>query len=103
MVSMNHLSKEEVDRVMELVRAVVENDDYSQDKMEVIFKLSKVEGEKFLECRDHPAQKNQVNFELDLDNGIRFFDPFNFYTKGIYKDIDGWSRWTIENLKEPWT
>ena len=103
MVSMNHLSKEEVDQVMELVRDVIENDDYGPEKMESIFKLSKVEGEKFLECRNHSAQQNQVNFELDLENGIRFFDPFNFYTKGIYKDIDGWSRWTMENLKEPWT
>ncbi len=103
MVSMNHLSKEEVDQIMVLVRDVIESNDYSPENMGEIFKLSKVEGEKFLECRNHPAQQNQVNFELDSGNGIRFFDPFNFYTKGIYKDIDGWSRWTMENLKEPWT
>ena len=103
MVSMNHLSKEEVDQVMGLVLNVIENDDYSPDKMGEIFKISKVEGDNFLECRNNPAQQNQVNFELDLETGIRFFDPFNFYTKGIYKDIDGWSRWTMENLKEPWT
>ena len=103
MVSMNHLSEEEVNQIMMLVRDVVEKNDYSPGKMEEIFKLSKVEGKKFLECRDHPTQKNQVNFELDQENGVRFFDPFNFYTKGIYKDIDGWSRWTMENLQEPWS
>ena len=103
MVSMNHSSKESVEKVMALVRDVVGNDDYSPEKMGEIFKLSEVDGEKFLECRIHPVQQNQVNFEIDPENGVRFFDPFNFFTKGIYKDMDGWSRWTMENLKEPWT
>ena len=103
MVSMNHLSEEEVNQIMMLVRDVVEKNDYSPGKMEEIFKLAKVEGKKVREGRDHPTQKNQVNFELDQENGVRFFDPFNFYTKGIYKDIDGWSRWTMENLQEPWS
>jgi hypothetical protein len=48
-------------------------------------------------------QAQQVNFEIDESKGIRFFDPFNFYTQGIYKDMDGWSVWTIDNLKEPWS
>ena len=103
MVSMNHLSKESVEKVMGLVHEVVESDDFSSEKMGEIFNLSEVDGEKFLECRNHPVQKSQVNFEIDPENGIRFFDPFNFFTKGIYKDMDGWSRWTMENLKEPWT
>tara|TARA_B100000686_G_C16622727_1_gene880127 strand:+ start:293 stop:604 length:312 start_codon:yes stop_codon:yes gene_type:complete len=103
MVSMNHLSKESVRKIMILVQEVVKNDDYSSEKMGEIFKLSEVDGEKFQESRNHPIQQNQVNFEIDPENGVRFFDPFNFFTKGIYKDMDGWSRWTLENLKEPWT
>ena len=103
MVSMNHLSKESVGKVMKLVKYIVENNDYSPEKMGEVFSLSEVDGENFLECKNHEIQKNQVNFEIDLENGIRFFDPFNFFTKGIYKDMDGWSRWTMENLKEPWT
>ncbi len=102
-MKMNHLSQERVEEIMEKVRDVVDNNDYSPEKMGEIFKLSEVEGETFLECKNHPIQKDKVNFELDPENGIRFFDPFNFFTKGIYKDVDGWSRWTMENLKEPWT
>ena len=103
MVSMNHLSKENVEKIMTLVKDVVQNEDYSPEKMGEMFNLSEVDGKKFQECKSHPIQNNQVNFEIDLENGVRFFDPFNFFTKGIYKDMDGWSRWTIENLKEPWT
>jgi hypothetical protein len=102
-MKMNHLTQEQVEEIMEKVRDVVDTDDYSPEKMGVIFDLSDVEGDNFLECKNHPAQNDKVNFELDPENGIRFFDPFNFFTKGIYKDVDGWSRWTMENLKEPWT
>jgi hypothetical protein len=102
-MKMNHLTQEQVEEIMEKVRDVVDTDDYSPEKMGVIFDLSNVEGNNFLECKNHPAQNDKVNFELDSENGIRFFDPFNFFTKGIYKDVDGWSRWTMENLKEPWT
>jgi hypothetical protein len=102
-MKMNHLTQEQVEEIMEKVRDVVDTNDYSPEKMGVIFDLSDVEGDNFLECKNHPAQNDKVNFELDLENGIRFFDPFNFFTKGIYKDVDGWSRWTMENLKEPWT
>ena len=103
MVSMNHLSKEIVEQIMKVVRDVIASGDYSPDKMEEIFKLSGVEGEKFIECKNNPVQADKVNFEMNEENGIRFFDPFNFFTQGIYKDVDGWSRWTMENLKEPWT
>ena len=44
MVSMNHLSKEEVNQIMGLVRNVIETDDYNPDKMDEIFKISKVAG-----------------------------------------------------------
>ena len=100
---MNHLSQERVEEIMKKIRDVLEEGDYLPEKMGEIFELSEVEGEIFLECKSHPIQKDKVNFELDLESGIRFFDPFNFFTKGIYKDVDGWSRWTMENLKEPWT
>ena len=39
---------------------------------------------------------------MDRETGVRFFDPFNLFTEGIYKTIDGWSLWTTDNLKEPW-
>ena len=102
-MKMNHLSKEKVDEIIQKVEAVLAEEEFNQDKMEEIFKLSEVEGEKFLECKANPLQQEKVNFELDEQQGIRFFDPFNFFTKGIYKDVDGWSRWTLENLKDPWT
>ena len=102
-MKMNHLSKEKVDLVMQKVREVLADGEFHQDKMEEIFNLSEVEGEKFLECKANPLQQDKVNFELDAEKGIRFFDPFNFFTRGIYKDVDGWSRWTLENLKTPWT
>ena len=44
----------------------------------------------------------KVNFEIDPEKGVRFFDPFNFFTRGIYKDMDGLTVWTQDNLKEPW-
>ncbi len=102
-MKMNHLTDEEVKVVMEKVRLLVEKNDYSPETMEELFNLSKVDGEKFLECKQVPQQANNVNFEIDPEKGIRFFDPFNFFTGGIYKDVDGLTRWTMENLQEPWT
>ena len=102
-MKMHHLSKEDVEAVMVRIKEVTDSGEYPPDTMEEIFTLSKVEGEKFLECKAHPVQKEKVNFEIDPEKGIRFFDPFNFYTQGIYKDMDGWSVWTTDNLKEPWS
>jgi len=102
-MKMNHLSKEQVGEVMKKIREVLDSGEFHPDRMEEIFNLSKVEGDKFLECKSNPLQQDKVNFELDAEKGIRFFDPFNFFTQGIYKDVDGWSRWTMENMKEPWT
>ena len=102
-MKMHHLSEEEVQAIMEKVQAVVDSGAFDPDKMEEIFTLSKVDGNKFLECKNNPMQSEQVNFEIEREKGIRYLDPFNFYTQGIYKDIDGWSEWTIDNLKEPWT
>ena len=94
-MKMHHLDEDGVKAVMEKVQAAIE-EELSADKVEEIFKLSKVDPEGFLNCK-------QVNFEIDESKGVRFFDPFNFYTQGIYKDMDGWSVWTIDNLKEPWS
>ena len=102
-MKMNHLSKEKVDEILQKIQSALADKEFDPDEMEEIFKLSEVEGEKFLECKANPLQKDKVNFELDAVKGVRFFDPFNFFTGGIYKDVDGWSRWTLENLKEPWT
>ena len=102
-MKMHHLNKEEVGEVMARIKEVVESGDYPPEKMEEIFTLSKVDGKKFLECKSHPIQKEKVNFEMNMEKGIRFLDPFNFYTGGIYKDMDGWSVWTTDNLKEPWS
>ncbi len=102
-MKMHHISQEQVESIMEKIRVIIETGDYPPETMEEIFNLSGVDGAKFLECKNHPAQTNQVNFELDPKQGIRFFDPFNFFTNGIYKTIDGWSVWTIDNLKEPWS
>lgn len=102
-MKMNHLEKETVEQIMEKVRVLVETNSFDPDKMEEIFTLSGVNGEKFLESKNHPLQKDNVNFELDAEKGIRFFDPFNFFTQGIYRDMDGWSQWTIDHLKEPFT
>ena len=102
-MKMHHLDPETVDKIMTTVQKVVDSGEYPMDTMDEIFKLSGVDGKLFLESKNNPAQAAQVNFELDREQGIRFFDPFNFYTNGIYKDIDGWSVWTQDNLKEPWT
>ena len=89
--------------LMAKIKVVADSGDYPPDKMEEIFTLSKVQGEKFLNCKAHPLQQSKVNFEIDPEKGIRYFDPFNFFTEGIYKDMDGWSVWTTDNLKEPWS
>lgn len=102
-MKMNHLSKETVDALLLKIQEIVAANDYSPEKMEAVFKLSEVDSEKYLQCKAAPQQARNVNFELDPEKGIRFFDPFSFFTGRIYKDVDGWTRWTLENLKEPWT
>ena len=102
-MKMHHLDEDGVKAVMEKVQAAVEEEELSAHKVEEIFKLSKVDPEGFLNCKSNEVQANQVNFEIDESKGVRFFDPFNFYTQGIYKDMDGWSVWTVDNLKEPWS
>ena len=101
-MKIHHLDEEEVGPLLIKVRALVDSGQYPEDKMEEIFSLSKVDGAKFLECKSNPAQAPQANFQVDRDKGIRFFDPFNFFTGGIYKDVDGWTLWTADQLKEPW-
>ena len=101
-MKMHHLSKEKVEAVMQKVKEVVDSGTFPQEKIEEIFKLSEVDGVGFLECKAHPIQKEKVNFEIDPEKGVRFFDPFNFFTRGIYKDMDGLTIWTMDNLKEPW-
>ena len=101
-MKMHHLDKEQVEAVMQKVKEVVDSGQYPADIIEAIFELSKVDGKNFLECKAHPIQKEKVNFEIDPEKGVRFFDPFNFFTRGIYKDMDGLTIWTTDNLKEPW-
>ena len=102
-MKMHHLSKENVEAIMGKVKVVVESGDYPPEKIEELFKLSDVDAEKFLDCKNNELQKEKVNFELDVEKGIRFLDPFNFFTRGIYKDMDGLTVWTVDNLKEPWS
>ena len=102
-MKMHHLPPETVEQIMAKVHEVVDSGDYPMETMDEIFTLSGVDGKQFLESKNNEAQAAQINFELDREQGVRFFDPFNFYTNGIYKDIDGWSVWTQDNLKEPWT
>ena len=101
-MKMHHLDKEKVAAIMLKVKQVVESGEYPAEVIEEIFKLSEVDGGKFLECKSHHIQKEKVNFEIDPEKGVRFFDPFNFFTRGIYKDMDGLTVWTQDNLKEPW-
>ena len=101
-MKIHHLEREEVGNILVKVRDLVDSGQYPPDKMEEIFTLSKVDGNKFLECKNNPVQAQQANFQVDRDKCIRFFDPFNFYTGGIYKDVDGWTLWTADQLKEPW-
>ena len=102
-MKMHHLSEETVTAILEKSKSVIASGDYSPDAIEEIFKLSKVDPENFLDCKSNDLQKDKVNFELDVEKGVRFFDPFNFFTCGIYKDMDGLTVWTVDNLKEPWT
>ena len=102
-MKMHHLDEDGVKAIMEKVQAAVGEEELSANNVEEIFKLSNVDPEGFLNCKSNEVQANQVNFEIDESKGVRFFDPFNFYTQGIYKDVDGWSVWTIDNLKEPWS
>ncbi|MCH8156720.1 MAG: hypothetical protein IID18_03030 [Nitrospinae bacterium] len=102
-MKMHHLEDDEVKAIMGKVQTAVAEQELDPQKIEEIFKLSKVDPEGFLNCKSNEVQKNQVNFEIDKTKGVRFFDPFNFYTQGIYKDMDGWSVWTTDNLKEPWS
>ncbi|MFQ5482731.1 MAG: hypothetical protein ACE5ER_08225 [Nitrospinaceae bacterium] len=101
-MKIHHLSEEEIGVILVKVRELVDSGEFPTDRVGEIFTLSKVDGEKFLECKEHPFQSQQVNFQVDRDKGIRYFDPFNFYSGGIYKDVDGWSLWTSDQLKEPW-
>ena len=78
-MKMHHLDKEKVEAVMLKVKQVVESGQYPADIIEEIFQLSEVDGEKFLECKAHPIQKEKVNFEIDPEKGVRFFDPFNCF------------------------
>ena len=100
---MHHLSEETVASILEKVKSVIASGEYTPDAIEAIFKLSEVDPENFLECKNNDLQKDKVNFEFDAEKGVRFFDPFNFFTRGIYKDMDGLTVWTVDNLKEPWT
>ena len=102
-MKMHHLSPEDVEKIMNVVREVIDSGEYPTDKMDEIFKHSGVDGAKFIECKNNPLQAEKVNFEIDPEKGVRFLDPFNFYTCGVYKDVDGWTVWTTDNLKEPWS
>ena len=48
-MKMHHLDKEKVETIMQRVKEVIESGEYPPDKIEEIFKLSEVDGEKFLE------------------------------------------------------
>ena len=77
-MKMHHLDKEQVEAVMQKVKEVVDSGQYPADTIEAIFELSKVDGKNFLECKAHPIQKEKVNFEIDPEKGVRFFDPFTW-------------------------
>ena len=102
-MKMHHLSKETVDLIVGKVKEVTDSGDFSPERVEVIFALSEMDSAKFLESKSNSLQADKVNFEVDPEQGIRFFDPFSFFTGGVYKDVDGWTVWTVDNLKEPWT
>ncbi len=102
-MKMHHLSQETVELILGKVKELADSGDYPPDKVEEVFKLSEMDGEKFLESKNNALQTDKVNFEIDPKQGIRFFDPFSFFTGGVYKDFDGWTVWTVDNLKEPWT
>ncbi len=102
-MKMHHLSQETVELILGKVKELAASGEYPPDKVEEVFKLSEMDGGKFLESKNNPLQTDKVNFEIDPKQGIRFFDPFSFFTGGVYKDFDGWTVWTVDNLKEPWT
>jgi len=102
-MKMHHLSKETVDLILGKVKELADSGNFTTERVEEVFKLSEMDGPKFLESKNNPLQADKVNFEVDPKQGIRFFDPFSFYTGGVYKDVDGWTVWTVDNLKEPWT
>ncbi|MGV7221854.1 MAG: hypothetical protein ACQ9MH_10035 [Nitrospinales bacterium] len=102
-MKMHHLSEETVKLVLEKVKELTASGNFSPEMVEEIFALSEMDSKKFLESKNNPLQKEKVNFEVDPEQGIRFFDPFSFFTGGVYKDMDGWTVWTVDNLKEPWT
>lgn len=102
-MKMHHLTKETVELLQGKIKEITEDGNFSPEKVEEIFALSGMNSEKFLESKKNPLQTDKVNFEIDPKQGIRFFDPFSFYTGGVYKDVDGWTVWTVDNLKEPWS
>ena len=102
-MKMHHLDKEKVQAVMGKIRELGGGRQLSTEQVEELFNLSGMEGSKFIECKNNPLQAEKVNFEIDPEKGVRFLDPFNFYTCGVYKDVDGWTVWTTDNLKEPWS
>lgn len=102
-MKMHHLSQEKVDLILGKVKELLARGDYPPELVEEVFSLSEMDGGKFLECKNNPLQADKVNFECNPEQGVRFFDPFSFYTGGVYKDVDGWTVWTVDNLKEPWT
>ena len=77
-MKMHHLDKEKVEAVMQKVKEVVDSGQYPPELIEEIFKLSEVDGEKFLESKAHPIQKEKVNFEIDPDKGVRFLIHLTF-------------------------
>ena len=55
-MKIHHLEREEVGNILVKVRDLVDSGQYPPDKMEEIFTLSKVDGNKFLECKNNPVQ-----------------------------------------------
>jgi hypothetical protein len=102
-MKMHHLSEEIVTKILEKVKELTATGNFTPELVEDVFSLSEMDSKKFQESKNNPLQADKVNFEMDPEQGVRFFDPFSFYTGGVYKDFDGWTVWTVENLKEPWT
>ena len=63
-MKMHHLDEDGVKAVMEKVQAAIE-EELSADKVEEIFKLSKVDPEGFLNCKSNEVQANQVKIKLE--------------------------------------
>jgi len=64
-MKMHHLEEDEVKEVMEKVQVAVKEEELAPDKIEEIFKLSKVASEGFLNCKSNEIQAQQVNFEIE--------------------------------------